>query len=490
MLRKLLFPATTRRGRAYLLVLIAVACIAWAAYLAVEAYHADAPIAIRLAAGSNVERRYQIAEYLAAEAADENLQIELVQTSGFSDAIARLESGEVDAAIVSSGIKVHDSERVRVAAGLDVAPLHIFVRSDLAASGRSLTKILTGARIEHGMLGTNDYALACEVLKYLRITGIGGRAAYTEVDLSKAELIRLADEVNSLVGEPRMQRIAELPDAVMLVGSLPSNVAQHLLDTDVYTLVPFPHGRPFMMTDAGGAADGLNRLYVEQCTITAGMYLGDTPVPATDAPTMGMRNILVTRADLSDEAIRRLMATVFETSFAERIHPTLPDELAATFEMHDGATAYLQSQQPLLTGQFFNDISQFFSIFGAFSAGALSIYGYLRRRRIRRPDEYLTEIRSIDALASDRDTENKDRKLPVALARELDNRLIKLKEQLIKDYCENRVQGELVLMSILSMLSDSRSHVRRAAGNQQFFESEHALPTMTREPRPIPPIAA
>ena len=56
------------------------------------------------------------------------------------------------------------------------------------------------------------------------------------------------------------------------------------------------------------------------------------------------------------------------------------------------------------------------------------------------------------------------RQMPEVLARQLDTRLVKLKEQLIHDYCNNRVQGELVLMSILSMLADSRADLRRSAG--------------------------
>lgn len=490
MLRQLFRVPSTRRGRAYLLMLLAVASIAWAAYLAIEAYHADAPIDLRLAAGSSVERRYQIAEYLATEARDENLQIELVETEGYSDAIAQLNAGQVDAAIVSSGIKVHDCANVRVVAGLDIAPLHILVRRELAATGRTLAQIIPGSRVEHGVAGTNDHALAVELMKYLRITDSADELPYTELPLSKNELARLADDVIALQGDARAERARALPDVVISVFSLPSNVAQHLLDTGVYTLVPFPHATPFIMTDTGGHADGLSRLFVEHSTIPAAMYLGDAPTPAADTPTIGLRNILVARADLPEEAVRRLMTAVYESNFAERIHPKTPDNLATTFDTHDGATAYLAGKQPLLTGNFFDEIGQVFSIFGAFSAGALSIYGYLRRRRIRRPDEYLAEIRSIDALAASRSSDSRDRKMPAAIARELDERLLKLKEQLMQDYCDNRVQGELVLMSILSMLADSRTHVRRAAGAPLHAESEHAFPTMPREPRPIPPLAA
>ena len=109
-------------------------------------------------------------------------------------------------------------------------------------------------------------------------------------------------------------------------------------------------------------------------------------------------------------------------------------------------------------------MSTVFSIFGAFSAGALSLYGYLRKRRIRRPGEYLEEIRRIDALASGKIGETETPLSHELLSQELDARLNQLKEQVICDYCENRVQGEMVLLSILSTLSDSRSRLHAANG--------------------------
>jgi hypothetical protein len=158
------------------------------------------------------------------------------------------------------------------------------------------------------------------------------------------------------------------------------------------------------------------------------------------------------------------MKTVFESEFTRRFHPTTTREITTPFETHPAVLAYLDRDQPIFTGQFFEYISKFLSVFGAFSAGALSIYGYLRKRRIRKPGEYLEEIRTVDALAANLQLDDEPPITRDALVRQLDTRLVKLKEQLIQDYCNNRVQGEMVLMSILSMLADSRTQLRRGAG--------------------------
>jgi hypothetical protein len=155
---------------------------------------------------------------------------------------------------------------------------------------------------------------------------------------------------------------------------------------------------------------------------------------------------------------------VFDTDFLRRVKPKSPRDFATDYQTHPAAEAYLDRDEPLLTGTLFESISTLFSVFGAFSAGALSLYGYLRRRRIRRPGEYLEEIRRGDALASGKHAETEVPMSQDLLAMELDTRLNQLKEQVICDYCENRVQGEMVLLSILSTLADSRSRLHAAEG--------------------------
>ena len=74
--------------------------------------------------------------------------------------------------------------------------------------------------------------------------------------------------------------------------------------------------------------------------------------------------------------------------------------------------------------------------------------------------------RQIDALASGREPETDTKLSPEALALELDARLNQLKEQVIRDYCDDRVQGEMVLLSILSTLADSRSRLHVPTGRR------------------------
>ena len=475
-----------RYGRASIFVVLAVACIGWGLYAAIDAIRPPASVHLRLAAGSSVARRFQIVKTFASEARQRDLFVEVVATTGFEDSIRQLSEGKLDLAAVSSGLEISECKNVRVLAGLDSAPLHILVRRELAEQGLSLIESIKGRRISLGQPGTNDYLLAHDVVRFLRLSPIddSGQGDYTELTLSKEELSELAQDIQSQSGQDRQVRLRDLPDVVMTVASLPGMLVQRLLDTGEYCLVPFPNVEPFLATgmpNAGEPGGSVDRLLVEPTVIHPGMYLGNSLMPSSDCPTVGLHTLLVARADLPSAAVNRVMQSVFETDFMRRVKPTSPREIPTVYDIHPAAEAYLDRDKPLITGTFFELLSKFLSIFGAFSAGALSLYSYLRRRRIRRPGEYLEEIRKIDALALGQQPDTDAPLTADELANQLESRLTQLKEQVIHDYCNNRVQGEMVLLSVLSILADSRMQLRIAterkavagsiAPNEQAWQS-------------------
>lgn len=456
-------------GRAYVLVLIAVAFLGWGVYAASTAFLPPQDVRLRLAAGSPIARRFQIAEAFANEARRHDVFIEVAATDGFQDSIHQLATQTADLAIVSTGLEHAECMGERVLAGLDVAPLHILVRRELVVPGASLAEMVRGRRVNVGEPGTNDYLVSADILRFLRLRPIddAGAGDYTQTTLGKEELTQLAEKVQSLSGTAREAHLRKLPDAVITVATLPGLLVQDLLDTGQYELVPFSNIESYLLTDLerdAGPNSGIDRAFLQFTTIRRGMYLGSTVIPQKECPTVGLRTLLVARANLPAASVKRVMQCVFETDFTRRIGPVSPRELATPYQIHPAAIDYLDRDKPLLTGAFVQSISTSFSIFGAFSAGALSLYGYLRRRRVRRPGEYLEEIRKIDALATGQLIEGDMPLPPAMLAQQLDTRLTQLKERIMEDYCSNRVQGEMVLLSILSILSDSRTQLRASPG--------------------------
>ena len=372
--RILLKPLGLRRGRTYFLIALAVGSIGYGIYASLVKLRPVEEESVRLGAGSAVARRFQIAECLASESRTNGLLMEVVATKGFEDSMRQVSEGKLDAAMVSSGLQIYGCENVQLLAGLDVAPLHIVIRRELAEAGLSLAEAAKGRRVNLGPEGTNDHQLAKDMLGFLRLRasddGVAGD--YHDLSLSKDELSNLADAVQTASGAERAARLRELPDVVMTISSLPSQIVQRLLDTHEYSLVPFPYAQPFLtmtLDSSRPQGEGVNRSQLDSTAIPAAMYVGKTPIPERDCPTIGMRTLLVARADLKPSVVAHLMQTVFETDFAERIKPKGPRDIVTPYAIHAGATAYLQRNDPLFTSELFENISGALSIFGAFSAG-------------------------------------------------------------------------------------------------------------------------
>ena len=243
--------------------------------------------------------------------------------------------------------------------------------------------MIRGHRVNFGQPGTNDYMLARDVVSFLRLKPAepNGGGDFTELELGKEQLTSLAQEIQSLGDASREeQAVRELPDVVLTVASLPSRLSQALLDTGEFCLVPFPYIEPYLMsnleqiTDKSGSVD---RLLVESTAIHKGMYMGSNTVLREDCQTIGLRTLLVARADLPAASVKRLMQCVFESEFTRRVHPRSPREIASAFSIHPAAAAYLDRDKPLITGKFFDTASTFFSIFGT-SVRACSVCTSIR----------------------------------------------------------------------------------------------------------------
>ena len=122
------------RGRVYVLVLVAIACIGWGLYATFGACGRLIVFAYKLRQGRR-PRRFQIVESFAHEARRHDVFVDVVPTKGFEESIHRVSEGASDLASVSSGLRTSESKNVQLLAGLDIAPLHILVRRSWPMKG-------------------------------------------------------------------------------------------------------------------------------------------------------------------------------------------------------------------------------------------------------------------------------------------------------------------------------------------------------------------
>jgi hypothetical protein len=281
------------------------------------------------------------------------------------------------------------------------------------------------------------------------------------MEYTKTELTRLAEEILQAQGAAKETLIQDLPDVVVLFASMPSPLVQLLVEAADYQLLPLPATRAFLldnMQDSHAKVTMIHRQFLEPTSILKCSYAQHGGIPQTDIETLGVRLLVVARRGLAESTVKQLTKSIFEGEFASRIRPVSPRDIATPYAIHPGAVAYLDRDKPLAVSKLLEWASKGLSFLGAFSAGALSLYSLMKRRKARKPTDYFAEIRNIEiaslaSTATDIPGQNQPH------VRELSERLLKLRTELIEDLCEGRLKGDQAISNIIVMLRDARGNL-------------------------------
>lgn len=446
------------------LVLLGCLLIGLGAYFTWSHFISDEPVTLRISTGRTVTRRFQLAEQLRDNAHSVGIHLNLISTPGSEAALHMVESGELDLAIVSSGILSAGKANVRELAALSLEPVHFLVRKELADQGGLLRDIIRGRRVNLGELGSSDNSIARELLAFAQMTPATETTPgdFIATNWSQEDLVNRANEIDVATGVEKARLIKELPDAMVLVVSMPSKVVQEVIDAADYRIVSLPFARAFILNTNRNDTKlntAIDHSFIEQGVIPAGSYLGTKPVPMQDCDTIGLRLLLVANKNVPTGAIYRLLGKVFEGEFARKNKPTNPTEKDSPYDIHLGALAYLNRNKPYFLNEVIEYGKKAMSVFGLFSAGALSFFALLRTRKNKSAGDYLNEIRQIELIARGLESDNEAPKETVALASYLDSRLAKLKSELIHACCNKEFKNEMMLLNILTILVDTRQQV-------------------------------
>lgn len=415
---------------------------------------------LRMSAGPEGTRRHAVTTYLCEQAAHHGVAIDLVPTVGTEECLNLLKAGKLDAAVVSSGVKVPDDDEIMVLGATQLEAVHLLVRGDLA-SDRPLIEIIRGKRVNIGERGSTEWLLAREFLKFARLTpaSAAGPGDVIPMELGKDELHAMARAILEADAAKRDALVAEMPDCLIVLATMPSTVVQALVEATDYRVVPLPATRAFLLDnlqDSRSRTTIIEREFLEPHSIPARCYFARSSYPEKDCETIGVRLLVVARRDASARAIWPLMEALFEGEFARRILPRSPRDLATPYAIHPEAKAYFDRDKPLAIAAVMAWASNGLSFFGAFSAGALSLYGLLWKRKNRKPADYYAEIRRIEEMARGASLDAAVPSQPSELAGYLHERLLGLRRDLIEDICNGHIKGDQVVANILSLISDTR----------------------------------
>lgn len=380
------------------------------------------PAHVRLSAGDPLGHRHQIAEHLQASSVA-GLRLELVPTKGSEDALQKLTSGEIDAALVQGGLQTESN--VRQLASLIDEPLHLLVKREYLPKG---IDSLRGKRINLGPVGRGTRTTALAALAAVDLTP----GNYVDSALSYGEIATLPAD--------------ELPDAIFLVSAIPAAAAMSLVHKHNYRLMPLPVGDSMQVRDRS----------IKDSIIPAYTY-GYTPaVPAEPLHTPATRLLLVTRADVSEATVIKLMESVFESDFALRGDlPVLrADDVVQyrEYPLHSGAWQYLHRNEPLIDGELVEGVENLRSFLFSAALGLFFAWRwYVGRRRVGF-ERYLDDVSQVERQI----LLVPNRRVTAAELQQAHLRLTQIKSEALEGFCQGKLTGEELLQSFLLHVADVR----------------------------------
>jgi TRAP-type uncharacterized transport system substrate-binding protein len=423
-------------------------------------------VRLSMTAGDEPGMRHRVALRLVSEARRRGIQIGLSPTVGSKAALDRVDSGQVEIALVQGGFDPDAWRDVRQVTALNIEPLHLLVKQEILAEvGRDLAA-LRGKVVNLGNKNSGTYDLAREVLEF---SGLDLRKGdYEARDLGYGDLKQVEDR-------------ARLPDAVFTVSTLRSPVALHLVTAHNYRLVPLPFGEAFSLSasdegrddlprpardqSAGDRVTRVDRRHVIDATIPAFCYGVDPGVPPETIHTLGTRLLVVAHKGVAPKTIGRLLEVIYGTRFALISLPPLDAkmlDLQPEWEWHEGTIDYVERNKPLIAADVVDLLEKELSICGVVVTGVLFLGQWLwrrsRRRRERSFEAYILKVHAIE-----------QRGMELELAASLDlRRLLPLQEELgrlkgdaLERFAAGELAGEELMSGFLAHVSDTRDYLAR-----------------------------
>ena len=422
-------------------------------------------ITMKLTAGDVSGLRHRLATEFSREASKSGIQIIVEPTEGSESALEKLSLGEFDIALVQGGLKSNSNSPIRQISALHIEPLHLLVKSELqrAIREKGLSQ-LAGHKVNLGALGSGTHSLATEVLQFagLRLEGEQGHASYRPNYLTYTELLK-AD-------------LEELPDAVFMVSTLPSPVADFLTDKHGFGLVPLLFGEALALeafSELGTIpiAGSVDKQHIYTATIPAFTYSVEPASPPDSLQTIGTRLLLVANERVRGEKIKRLLECLYRSNLIKAGWPASDAsllDLPPEFPLHRGAELYLQRNKPIIAGDAIDYFEKVLAIAATVAGGTFFlVQWYLRSTRRSREASFANYMTRVIAIENESMQNELAAQLDLATLIRLQRELAAIKSDAVSKFAAGELEGEGLIHGFLALVNDARNQLTRLILHQR-----------------------
>lgn len=274
---------------------------------------------LRISGGDILSNRHQITMFLRKEAEKAGLNLVVQPMSGSLAVLEAVNNGTLDVALVQGGLDV-PLPNIRHVTAVLPETVHLLVRSDINAvadlKGRSIN------------LGSKNGGTRVVGLTLLNFSDLESGVDFVETAYSAEELLSLPEH--------------KMPDAVLLISTVPSFVAEELVRVRGYHIleIPFP------------AALALRFGWVANAKILAYTYKTHPPIPSRDISSLGINLFMICNKNTTDKAIVQMLDILYGVNMRSTLRQTLhPDliTLSSGYPLSVGSERFISRAEPIFS---------------------------------------------------------------------------------------------------------------------------------------------
>ncbi|MBO0720186.1 MAG: hypothetical protein J2P41_05155 [Blastocatellia bacterium] len=314
----------------------------------------SAPPELKISGGARRGKRNDIAQTLAAVARSKGLNIaDPIPTEGSEKTIKLVAKGRstpdgLDLGLIQGGmlkylenpqrgpatdensVGTQDISKIRQIDALDTEALHLLFKPSLKNEGIEQIEDLKGRRkiLNLSEKGSGTEILSREVLK---LAGFSEQD-YVETNHSYDQLMSYKKTGDAKADK---RTYDDLPDAVFIVSLLRSPVAQYLIDTFQYRLIPIPYAKALSIDNAG----------IKGMEIDKHVY-GSSQKEKIE--TIGTTLLLIANESVADDDVVKLLEITKGADFNTRVNRSIPEQIPE-YRFHSGVLKYATKDDPIFT---------------------------------------------------------------------------------------------------------------------------------------------
>jgi hypothetical protein len=208
-----------------------------------------------------------------------------------------------------------------------------------------------------------------------------GEGDYLPTTLGKNELVSMGEKILASSTKERPGLLRQMPDAIFLVESMPSDVVQVLVRVAGYRLVPLPFAEAFSLAELNDTSTLTAQLepgFIRSTVIPPYLYQVTPAVPGRGCPTLGTSLLLVAHRDVPRGAVHEMLKVIHESHLALVIHPQSPSGTSPEYRLHPGAVAYRDRDEPIVSRELLDVLVKLITLWVFISAACYTVSRYFQ----------------------------------------------------------------------------------------------------------------